>query len=57
MVRVWLEQDIYSAIYVSNIAEDIARDIEQEQAEHLLFSDIQPSCNCFRNILEARERT
>ena len=30
-----LEQDIYSTIYVSNIAEDIARDIEQEQAEHL----------------------
>ena len=29
-----LEQDIYSTIYVSNIAEDIARDIEQEQAEH-----------------------
>lgn len=32
---VLLEQDIYSTIYVSNIAEDIARDIEQEQAEHL----------------------
>lgn len=30
-----LEQDIYSTIYVSNIAEDIAREIEQEQAEHL----------------------
>ncbi len=30
-----IEQDIYSTIYVSNIAEDIARDIEQEQAEHL----------------------
>ena len=30
-----LEQDIYSTIYVSNIAEDIARDIEQEQADHL----------------------
>jgi len=30
-----LERDIYSAIYVSNIAEDIARDIEQEQAQHL----------------------
>ena len=30
-----LEQDIYSTIYVSNIAEDIARDIEQEQKEHL----------------------
>lgn len=30
-----LEQDIYSTIYVSNIAEDIARDIEQEQANHL----------------------
>ena len=30
-----LEQDIYSTIYVSNIAEDIARDIEQEQVEHL----------------------
>ena len=29
------EQDIYSTIYVSNIAEDIARDIEQEQADHL----------------------
>lgn len=28
-----LEQDIYSTIYVSNIAEDIARDIEQ--AQHL----------------------
>ena len=30
-----LEQDIYSTIYVSNIAEDIARDIEQEQTDHL----------------------
>ncbi len=30
-----LEQDIYSTIYVSNIAEDISRDIEQEQADHL----------------------
>ena len=30
-----LEQDIYSTVYVSNIAEDIARDIEQEQEEHL----------------------
>ena len=30
-----LEQDIHSTIYVSNIAEDIARDIEQEQADHL----------------------
>ena len=30
-----LEQDIYSTIYVSNIAEDIARDIEQEQEDHL----------------------
>lgn len=30
-----LEQDIYSTIYVSNIAEDIARDIEKEQADHL----------------------
>ena len=30
-----LEQDIFSTIYVSNIAEDIARDIEQEQADHL----------------------
>jgi hypothetical protein len=30
-----IEQDIYSTIYVSNIAEDIARDIEQEQADHL----------------------
>lgn len=29
-----IEQDIYSTIYVSNIAEDIARDIEREQAEH-----------------------
>ena len=30
-----LEQDIYSTIYVSNIAEDIARDIEKEQSDHL----------------------
>ena len=30
-----IEQDIYSTIYVSNIAEDIAREIEQEQADHL----------------------
>lgn len=30
-----LEQDIHSTIYVSNIAEDIARDIEHEQADHL----------------------
>ena len=30
-----LEQDIYSAIYVSNIAEDIARDIDQEREDHL----------------------
>ena len=30
-----LAQDIYSTIYVSNVAEDIARDIEQEQADHL----------------------
>lgn len=30
-----LEQDIYSTIYVSNIAEDIARDIEQERKDHL----------------------
>ena len=30
-----LAQDIYSTIYVSNIAEDIARDIEQEQEDHL----------------------
>lgn len=30
-----LEQDIYSTIYVSNIAEDVARDIEQEQEDHL----------------------
>lgn len=30
-----LEQDIYSTIYVSNIAEDIARDIEQEQKDRL----------------------
>ena len=32
---VLLEQDIYSTIYVSNIAEDISRDIEHEQADHL----------------------
>ena len=32
---VLIEQDIYSTIYVSNIAEDIARDIEHEQADHL----------------------
>lgn len=30
-----IEQDIHSTIYVSNLAEDIARDIEQEQADHL----------------------
>ena len=30
-----IAQDIFSTIYVSNIAEDIARDIEQEQADHL----------------------
>ena len=30
-----LEKDIYSTIYVSNIAEDIASDIEQEQKDHL----------------------
>lgn len=30
-----IEQDIFSTIYVSNIAEDIARDIEQEQSDHL----------------------
>lgn len=30
-----IEQDIFSTIYVSNIAEDIARDIEHEQADHL----------------------
>lgn len=30
-----IEQDIFSTIYVSNIAEDIAREIEQEQADHL----------------------
>lgn len=30
-----IEQDIYSTIYISNIAEDIARDIEQEQINHL----------------------
>jgi hypothetical protein len=30
-----IAQDIYSTIYVSNVAEDIARDIEQEQADHL----------------------
>ena len=29
------EQDIYSTIYVSSIAEDIARDVEQEQKDHL----------------------
>lgn len=32
---VLLAQDIYSTIYVSNVAEDIARDIEQEQEDHL----------------------
>ena len=32
---VLLAQDIYSTIYVSNVAEDIARDIEQEQVDHL----------------------
>ncbi len=32
---VLIEQDIYSTIYVSNIVEDISRDIEQEQADHL----------------------
>ena len=32
---VLIEQDIYSTVYISNIAEDIARDIEQEQADHL----------------------
>ena len=32
---VLLLQDIYSTIYVSNVAEDIARDIEQEQEGHL----------------------
>ena len=32
---VLIEQDIYSTIYVSNIAEDIAREVEQEQADHL----------------------
>ncbi len=32
---VLLGQDIYSTIYVSNIAEDIARDVEQEQKDHL----------------------
>ena len=30
-----LAQDIYSTVYVSNVAEDIARDIEQEQEDHL----------------------
>lgn len=30
-----LAQDIFSTIYVSNIAEDISREIEQEQADHL----------------------
>ena len=30
-----IEQDIYSTIYVSNLSEDIARDIEQEQEDHL----------------------
>ena len=29
-----LEQDIYSTIYVCNIAEDIARDAEKEQKDH-----------------------
>ncbi len=32
---VLLAQDIYSTIYVSNVAEDISRDIEQEQEDHL----------------------
>ena len=32
---VLLEQDIYSTVYVSNVCEDIARDIEHEQAERL----------------------
>ena len=32
-----IEQDIFSTIYVSNIAEDIAREIEQEQADHLKY--------------------
>lgn len=30
-----IEQDIFSTIYVCNIAEDIARDVEQEQADRL----------------------
>lgn len=30
-----LEQDIYSTIYVSNLAEDIICDIEEQQSEHL----------------------
>ena len=30
-----LEQDIYSTIYVCNISEDIARDAEKEQKNHL----------------------
>lgn len=32
---VLLEQDIYSTIYVSNLAEDIIRDVEEEQGTHL----------------------
>lgn len=30
-----LEQDVYSTIYVSNLAEDIICDIEEQQQEHL----------------------
>ena len=30
-----IEQDIYSTIYVCNLAEDIARDVEHEQKDHL----------------------
>ena len=32
---VLLEQDVYSTVYVSNVCEDVARDIEHEQAERL----------------------
>ena len=32
---VLLEQDVYSTIYICNLAEDIIRDIESEQEEHL----------------------
>ena len=30
-----LEQDIYSTIYVSNLAEDIIADVEEQQKDHL----------------------